>query len=72
MITYMHKMWKKYKICIERDFFLKRSLNDLLTKNSCYYVDLNMHSWNWSNAKNGFVKKGRSVLHSCANYFEEN
>ena len=29
-----------------------------LTKASCYYVDLNMHSWIWSNAENGFVNKG--------------
>ena len=26
-----------------------------LTKASCYYVHLNMHSWKWSNAENGFA-----------------
>ena len=33
-----------------------------LTKASCYYVDLKMHSWKRSNAENGFVKKGRRIL----------
>ena len=39
-----------------------------LTKASCYYVDLNMHSWKWSNAENGFVKKGEEYcFHALMN-----
>ena len=38
-----------------------------LKKSSCYYVDLNMQSWKWSNAEKGFVKIGRRILHSWSN-----
>ena len=55
MVTYMHKIMKMCKICIDRDFSRYLSQMIYLTKASCYYLHLNMHSWKWSNAESGFA-----------------